>query len=123
MATATQQKTRHHAFPRKLGRFINLEGGLYGTLDLVAITGDVLEFQTGEDFIRFDREQATNLRDTIDKFLAFERREPRGEGREVAEIEQVEVEAVEQTENAEAVAAVEEQVVRRPRRHRRRKSA
>ncbi len=123
MATAQQQRTKHHAFPRKLGRFINLEGGLYGTLDLVAITGDVLEFQTGEDFIRFDREQATNLRDTIDKFLAFERREPRGEGREAAEIEQVVVEEVEQTESAEAVAAVEEQVVRRPRRHRRRKSA
>ena len=70
---ATQQKKPPRRFPRKLGRFINLEGGLYGTLDIVAITCDALEFQTGEDFIRFDRAQATNLRETIDKFLAFDR--------------------------------------------------
>jgi hypothetical protein len=67
------KKRARRPFPRKLGRFINLEGGLYGTLDLVAITDELLELQTGEDFIRFDREQAKNLRDTIDKFLAFEK--------------------------------------------------
>jgi hypothetical protein len=73
MATAaTARTTKHKRFPRKMGRFINLEGGLYGTLDIVAITDKLLEMQTGEDFIRFDRDQATNLRDTIDKFLAFE---------------------------------------------------
>jgi hypothetical protein len=73
MATAaTAATTKHKRFPRKMGRFINLEGGLYGQLDLVAITATLLELQTGEDFIRFDRDQATNLRDTIDKFLAFE---------------------------------------------------
>lgn len=49
-----------------------MEGGLYGTLDLVAITDVLLELQTGEDFVRFDRAQAKNLRDTIDKFLAFD---------------------------------------------------
>jgi hypothetical protein len=52
-----------------------LEGGLYGTLDMVAITDKLLELQTGEDFIRFDRHQAKNLRDTIDKFLAFDHHE------------------------------------------------
>jgi hypothetical protein len=72
MATM-QQQTRHQRFPRKLGRFINLEGGLYGQLDMVAITADVLELQTGEDFVRFDRSQATNLRDTIDKFLSLDK--------------------------------------------------
>jgi hypothetical protein len=71
-ATATTTAKHRHRFPRKMGRFINLEGGLYGTLDLVAITDRLLEFQTGEDFIRFDRDQAANLRDTIEKFLAFE---------------------------------------------------
>jgi hypothetical protein len=114
MATANarqQQRTKHRAFPRKLGRFINLEGGLYGALDIVAITDDVLELQTGEDFVRFDREQATNLRDTIDKFLALEKHEHRREGEELEEVEAVET------------VAVEEQVVTRPRRPRRRKSA
>ena len=100
MATQQQKPAR---FPRKLGRFINLEGGLYGSLDMVAITADVLELQTGEDFIRFDRAQAQNLRDTIDKFLAYDK----------AAGEIVEVEAVEIIED-----------VTRPRRAaRRRKSA
>jgi hypothetical protein len=87
----TQQKPKPARFPRKLGRFINLEGGLYGSLDMVAITADVLELQTGEDFIRFDRAQATNLRDTIDKFLAFDKARPDAEGELVEEVEAVEV--------------------------------
>jgi hypothetical protein len=72
---AATETTKKHRFPRRLGRFINLEGGLYGTLDLVAITDRLLELQTGEDFVRFDRHQAKNLRDTIDKFLAFDHHE------------------------------------------------
>lgn len=92
MATHPQQKPKPARFPRKLGRFINLEGGLYGSLDMVAITADVLELQTGEDFIRFDRAQATNLRDTIDKFLAFDKARPDdAEGEIVEEVEAVEV--------------------------------
>ena len=108
MATATQQKTKHQAFPRKLGRFINLEGGLYGTLDMVAITADLLELQTGEDFIRLDREQATNLRDTLDKFLTFDKHTQEQE-----------------TEEAEVAVVVEEQetITRARRPRRRRKSA
>lgn len=91
MATMQQQqpkpKPKHHRFPRKLGRFLNLEGGLYGTLDIVALTPEQLEFQTGEDFVRFDREQATNLRDTIDKFLAFDR-DDGAAGEELVEVEE-----------------------------------
>ena len=83
--------------PGRLGRFINLEGGPYGQLDLVAITATLLELQTGEDFVRFDRHQATNLRDTIDKFLAFEHHEHRQE--ELAEEEGASV-AVEMIEEA-----------------------
>ena len=83
MATQSTTATKHARFPRKLGRFINLEGGLYGALDLVAITKDVMEIQTGEDFVRFDHQQATNLRDSIDKFLSFDKHD----GEEVAEVE------------------------------------
>lgn len=105
MATTTTTTAKHPRFPRKLGRFINLEGGLYGALDLVAITKDVMEIQTGEDFVRFDHQQATNLRDSIDKFLSFDKHE----GEEVAEVE------------VEEVAAVEE-VTRRPQRRPRRRA-
>ena len=103
MATATAAETttttKRHRFPRRLGRFINLEGGLYGQLDLVAITATLLELQTGEDFVRFDRHQAKNLRDTIDKFLAFEHHEHH---------HQVVEEAVEEEGAAVAVEMIEE---------------
>jgi hypothetical protein len=110
-ATATQQKTKHQAFPRKLGRFINLEGGLYGTLDMVAITADLLELQTGEDFIRLDREQATNLRDTLDKFLAFDKHAAAAEG------------AGEELEAAAVLVEEQETITRAHRPRRRRKSS
>ncbi len=85
MATSTTT-AKHPRYPRKLGRFINLEGGLYGSLDLVALSKDVLELQTGEDFVRFDHHQATNLRDSIDKFLA-----DKHDGEEVEEVAVAEV--------------------------------
>ena len=104
MAT-TQQTVHKHRFPRKLGRFLNLEGGMFGTLDLLAITPYVLELQTGDsDFIRFDRAQAENLRETIEKFLALDHGEVR------------EGEVVEIIDDEEAVI---EEVVTRPRRPRR----
>jgi preprotein translocase subunit YajC len=95
MATTTQQhpKNKHHhpRFPRMLGRFINLEGGIYGSLELIAITDQALEVQWGDsDFLRFDRDQATNLRDTIDKFLALDKGAA-GEAEELVEAEAVEV--------------------------------
>lgn len=68
--------------------------------------------QTGEDFIRFDRDQATNLRDTLDKFLSLDRHAATGVG-----------EGGEELEAAEAVVVEEAAVVTRPRRHRRRKTA
>ncbi len=50
--------------------------------------------QTGEDFVRFDRHQATNLRDTIDKFLAFDHhdhhQERAEEGAAVVAVEMIE---------------------------------
>jgi hypothetical protein len=97
------QKTKHPRFPRTLERFQNLEGGVYGSLDLVAITAEQLEIQTGDDFVRFNRAQATQLRDTIDRFLAFDKHDA-----EVAELSEV----------VEAVAEVEAEA--RPRRHRHR---
>ncbi len=92
---AATETTKKHRFPRRLGRFINLEGGLYGTLDLVAITDRLLELQTGEDFVRFDRHQAKNLRDTIDKFLAFDHHE-HPEGRVEVQGAAVAVEMIEE---------------------------
>jgi hypothetical protein len=106
--TATTAR-HHHRFPRMLGRFLNLEGGLYGSLHLVALTRETLELQTGEDFVRFDRAQAKNLRDTIDKFLALEEPIHHEGGGEVEEV-------VVQEER------VDELVTRRPSREKRPKN-
>jgi hypothetical protein len=64
--------TRKHPFPRPIARFLQLEGGYYGTLDLVAITRDRLELQLGADFVQFTREQAEDLRDAVQKFLELD---------------------------------------------------
>jgi hypothetical protein len=99
------QKPKHSRFPRTLERFQNLDGGVYGTLDVLAITVEQLELQTGDDYVRFDRAQATLLRDTIDRFLAFDKHD---EGAELAAV-------------ADAVAEVEAEAMEpRPRRHRHR---
>ena len=79
-------KTHSRKFPRPVARFVQLQGGQYGTVDLLAITDDVLELQLGGDFVRFTRDQAEDLRDAVQKFLCFEkeeeeRRERRAGGR------------------------------------------
>ena len=66
MATVSKHPRK---FPREIARFLHLEGGQYGTLDLLAMTAHTLELQTGADFVLFTREQATDLRDAVQKFL------------------------------------------------------
>lgn len=106
--TTTTTQHRKHRFPRDLGRFLNLEGGMYGSLDIRAMTPHILELETGDgDFLRFDRRQATELRDSVDRFLALDHPEvplPAGDVVEVV------------TESEE----VREEVIVRPSRRRRR---
>jgi hypothetical protein len=73
---ATGSKPHHRKFPREIARFFQLEGGQYGTVDLVALTAHVLELQTGSDFVQFTREQAADLRDALQRFLELGEHEP-----------------------------------------------
>lgn len=88
---ARNREHHHHGYPRPIARFIQLEGGQYGTIDMTALTPHRLEFQLGVDFVQFTRKQAEDLRDAVQLFidLAVERRPPNGE--EVVEEEVVEV--------------------------------
>lgn len=94
-------KTHSRRFPRPIALFRHLQGGQYGTAELLAITDDVLELQLGADYVRFTREQAERLRDAVQKFLCLEneeeeRRERRpGERREERE-EEIAEEVVEE---------------------------
>ena len=69
-------KTQPHRFyPHHLVRFLNLQGGQYGALELVALSDDVLELQLGGDFVRLTRKQAEEMLDGVQKFLALETHE------------------------------------------------
>ena len=90
----------HRNFPRPIARFLQLQGGQYGTLDLLALTDDTLELQLGGDFVQFTREQAEDLLEAVQKFLCLEeeeeeRRERRREERAEEVVEEV-VEVVEE---------------------------
>jgi hypothetical protein len=75
---AKRQHPHHHGFPRPVARFLQLEGGQYGTVDLIALTPHDLEMQLGADFVQFTRKQAEDFRDAVQCFLDFgdERRRP-----------------------------------------------
>ena len=64
-----RNREHHHGFPRPLARFLELEGGQYGTVDMTALTPHQLEVQLGMDFVRFNRREAEGLRDAVQVFL------------------------------------------------------
>ena len=92
---ARNREQQHHGFPRPIARFIQLEGGQYGSVDMRALTPHRLEFQLGVDFVVFTHKQAEDLRDAVQMFidLGVERHAPARE--EVVEEEEI-VEVVEE---------------------------
>jgi hypothetical protein len=64
-----RNREHHHGFPRPIARFLQLEGGQYGTVEVTALTPHQLEVQLGMDFVRFNRREAEGLRDAVQGFL------------------------------------------------------
>lgn len=104
---------RHHEFPRPIARLSGLEGGQYGEIYLKALTRHRLELDLGNEFVTFNRAQATVLREAISCFLELE--EKAAERREEHHEEKVIGEIVEG-----AVEAIAEEIERRPPRRRKR---
>lgn len=65
----SRHREHHRHFPRPIARFLQLEGGQYGTVDLIALDPHHLEMQLGGDFVRFTRDQAKDFRDAIQLFI------------------------------------------------------
>jgi hypothetical protein len=65
------KRVAHHDFPRLIERFTALEGGQYGSMELLAISQRTLELQLGDDFVQFSQSQARGVRDAFDRFLAL----------------------------------------------------
>ena len=64
----TRENHRIH-FPHTISRFTALEGGQYGTADLIALSRRQLEVRLGGDFVDFSHKQAIELRNAVDRFL------------------------------------------------------
>jgi len=62
------KKQSHPRFPQTLIRFQGLEGGVYGTLTLVARDRDTLEIQLGNDFVRINAEGASQIAQALELF-------------------------------------------------------
>jgi hypothetical protein len=113
----------HHKFPRPIARFLQLEGGQYGTVDMTALTPHKLEVQLGVDFVQFSRKQAEDLRDAVQAFLDLgrpredsDRPPPPSDRRSDRRGEEVEEEIEEEVIVKERVVVEEEPRRRRPRR-------
>lgn len=61
----------HHRsrFPIAIARFAELQGGQYGTIDLLALTRHDLEVRMGGDYVEFPRARVLELRNALDRFL------------------------------------------------------
>ncbi|MEO8874155.1 MAG: hypothetical protein ABI461_01095 [Polyangiaceae bacterium] len=66
------QDRRHKEFPKTIARLSGLEGGQYGEIFLKANTRHRLELDMGNDFVLFDRAQATDLLHGVQRFLALD---------------------------------------------------
>jgi hypothetical protein len=69
-------RKHHSCYPVTVARYFNLQGGTYGTIDLIAPDDDHLELQLGGDFVRLTRNQVEELRCGLKSFLDLEWREP-----------------------------------------------
>jgi hypothetical protein len=59
-------------YPITFARYFNLQGGNYGTIDLVAPDDEHLELQLGGDFVRLTQKQTIDLRAGLQAFLDLE---------------------------------------------------
>ncbi len=62
-------KKHHHRYPQTLISFQHLEGGVYGTLSIIARDRDTLELQLGSDFVRLNVDAATQVAAAVEMFV------------------------------------------------------
>jgi len=63
---------RRREYPITIARFFDLQGGLYGTIDLIAKNEHHVELQLGGDYVRLTRHQAKELQDALQAFRDLE---------------------------------------------------
>ena len=98
---------KHSRYPHTLISFQHLEGGVYGTLAMIARDRDTLEIQLGSDFVRINADGASQIAQALESFAG---------SCMVVEVEATETEVIEET------VREEEPQLARPRRAPRRRS-
>jgi hypothetical protein len=100
---------KHPRYPYTLINFQHLEGGVYGTLAMIARDRDTLEIQLGSDFVRINADGASQIAQALESFAGA--------------CMVVEVEAETTETEVETTVRVEEPQLARPRRAPRRRSS
>lgn len=99
---------KHPRYPHTLISFQHLEGGVYGTLAMIARDRDTLEIQLGSDFVRINADGASQIAQALESFAG------------ACMVVEVETETTE-TEVVETTVREEEPQLARPRRAPRRR--
>ena len=64
-----KKPTQHPRYPKTLLSLQNLEGGIYGTLALVARDPNTLEVRLGADFVRVTPDVASQMAESCARFV------------------------------------------------------
>jgi len=64
-----RKQTQHPRYPKTLLSLQNLEGGIYGTLAIVARDHDTLEIRLGADFVRVTPDVASQIAESCARFV------------------------------------------------------
>lgn len=64
-----KKQTQNPRYPKTLLSLQNLEGGIYGTLALVARDPDTLEVRLGADFVRVTPDVASQMAESCARFV------------------------------------------------------
>ena len=86
------KQTQHPRYPKTLLSLQNLEGGIYGTLAIVARDHDTLEIRLGADFVRVTADVASQIAESCARFVGAAPVEVVVAASEVEEVEESEEE-------------------------------
>ena len=64
-----RKQTQNPRYPKTLLSLQNLEGGIYGTLSIVARDHDTLEVRLGADFVRVTPDVASQIAESCARFV------------------------------------------------------
>jgi len=110
-----RKQTQNPRYPKTLLSLQNLEGGIYGTLSIVARDHDTLEVRLGADFVRVTPDVASQIAESCARFVGAAPVEVVVAATEVEEVDEEEEDIIPDSEPpAPRLARPKRAVRRRP---------